>query len=93
MKTINLKQILENAHYDPSLSVEEPFNEACILEAMKDACKQVLDIAAEEVELMYLEYKKEIPEGFEEPFKVIFDELGNIYCINPDSILKIKEIL
>lgn len=98
MKEINLEAILENNHYDPSLSVEEPYNKKLILQAMKEACEQVLDVAAEEAE---------VEGGCDEEGNVIsasiiysddykygnnFDSLPS-FEVNKESILKIKERL
>lgn len=54
------------------------------VESMKEACKQILELAAENAELMYFELKED---WMEEPFNSTIDDLGNIYAIDKQSIL------
>lgn len=58
-----------------------------MIEFAKIHVKAALKKASENVKLDSYESLKELPNDYEEPFKYIRDELGNITAINRDSIL------
>ena len=59
MDKINLKEIL-NRVYDKEYrsNYKTEYSEQCILKAMKEACNQVLKLAAENAEIDVVEHKE-----------------------------------
>ena len=91
MDKINLKEIL-NRVYDKEYrsSYKTEYSEQCILKAMKEACKQILELAAENAEIDVVEHEEwdrnKLP-GTKD-FAIL-----PIYGVDENSILKtIKQI-
>lgn len=95
MKEINLEEILKKSFNDDLLyelykldgnnnflSIKD-----CII-AMREACNQCFDLAAEEVTLQGYEYKEDWMTDLE---KYVSDDCGNITAVDKSSILKLKE--
>ena len=85
---INLEEILSFGEtYEKDCNTVS-VNDALI--AMKEACNQTLELAAENAEIEGFEYKED---WMIEPFNMRQDELGNIVAISKKSILDtIKQV-
>lgn len=88
MDKINLKEIL-NRVYDKEYrsSYKTEYSEQCILEAMKEACQEILRLAAENATLSYADGRYCLPDYAVENFNAVVDDLDNAHFIDKQSIL------
>ena len=62
-RKVNLKEILKRFSHVDHGAVEDFWFTENVIKAMKEACRQTLELAAENADLNYCENEWEVPEG------------------------------
>ena len=92
MKKINLEEILEEEirkiFFGFNPSEDFCYRDRLIAKnAMKEACKQCLELAAENATLSYADGRYCLPDYAVENFNAVVDDLDNAHFIDKQSIL------